>query len=142
MCCSVLQDIVAQADETPTTLYVSETRLLKCLVVFIPPLHRPRIPLLPLFSFSLNLNVLSFLPASSSDLLPFPSNFFLLQSFTIFPFPLSLYIQFEGGLKVTSTVVRGIVILATRVKSPPALSKVSLPPQPLTHLPQKTYDNT
>lgn len=51
MCCFVLQDVVAQADETPTTLYVSETRPMKCFVVFIPPLHWPLIPFLPLFSF-------------------------------------------------------------------------------------------
>ena len=80
MCLSVLQDIVAQADETPTTLYVSE-QMTSDVYQFVSPYHHPLFFPFSLFPSSLNLNVLlSFL---SSSLASFPSPFPLPSS----PFP-------------------------------------------------------
>ena len=160
MCLSVLQDIVAQADETPTTLYVSEevtsgvyqfVSLLSSSsfssLPFSSPLFLQQCP--PLLSFHLlsRLFLLPF-PPLSSLILPFPPPppQFLPLPFSSFPSPICafprslffrdlsffplLFIQFEGGLKVTSTVVRGIFALAARVKNTPAISGVSLPSKP------------
>ena len=83
MCLSVLQDIVAQADETPTTLYVSEEMTSGvCLSVCLPPFHHPLFLLFSPFS------LFPSFPSTSMS-----SSLILSSSFSPFPSPLSSLIS-------------------------------------------------
>ena len=158
----ILQDVVAQADETPTTLYVSGCLFSMtsgmCYSVTIPvSLPYPSLPppaslllslllfrTLPLLQLPLLFSSalpppplpppLHFLfPSTSSSssfhplLLPLLSLLFLLLPLPPPPFSSSFFspTQFEGGLKVTSSVIEGIFCLAARVKDSPAITGVS-----------------